>query len=154
MQAQDTARFKRFWPRNERSKEVSMINSNAFDYINVLDATADAAWTRNEVIANNIANATTPGYKREDIDFENELRRALGNMKYKSLDEKVANLRGKDLKARTYKDSVNYSYRLDENNVDIEQENVELVSNQLKYQGVIAGLNAEFQNLSTAMKSS
>lgn len=131
-----------------------MINSNAFDYINVLDATADAAWTRNEVIANNIANATTPGYKREDIDFENELRRALGNMKYKSLDEKVANLRGKDLKARTYKDSVNYSYRLDENNVDIEQENVELVSNQLKYQGVIAGLNAEFQNLSTAMKSS
>ncbi|MCR5772246.1 MAG: flagellar basal body rod protein FlgB [Butyrivibrio sp.] len=131
-----------------------MINSNAFDYINVLDATADAAWTRNEIIANNIANATTPGYKREDIDFENELRRALGYMKYKSLDEKVENLRGSELKGRTYKDSINYSYRLDENNVDIEQENIELVSNQLKYQGVIASLTSEFQNLSTAMRSS
>jgi flagellar basal-body rod protein FlgB len=130
-----------------------MINSNAFDYINVLDATADAAWIRNEIIANNIANATTPGYKREDIDFENELRRALGYMKYKSLDEKVANLRGSEVKGRFYKDSVNYSYRLDKNNVDPEQENIELVSNQLKYQGVIASLTNEFQNLSTAMKA-
>jgi flagellar basal-body rod protein FlgB len=130
-----------------------MINSNAFDYINVLDATADATWVRNEILANNIANATTPGYKREDIDFENELRRALGNMKYKSLDEKVANLRGTKVKGRSFKDSVNYSYRLDENNVDPEQENIELVSNQLKYQGVIAGLTSEFQNLQTAMRA-
>ena len=128
-----------------------MFNSNAFDYINVLDATADAAWIRNEIIANNIANETTPGYKREDIDFENELRRALGYMKYKSLE--VANLRGSEVKGRSYKDSVNYSYRLDKNNVDPEQENIELVSNQLKYQGVIASLTNEFQNLSTAMKA-
>jgi flagellar basal-body rod protein FlgB len=130
-----------------------MINSNAFDYINVLDATADAAWVRNEIIANNIANATTPGYKREDIDFENELRRALGYIKFKSLDEKVANLRGKEVKGRSYLDSANYSYRLDKNNVDPEQENIELVSNQLKYQGVIASLTNEFQNLQTAMRA-
>jgi len=133
-------------------KEVNdLINSNAFDYINVLDSTADAAWTRNEIIANNIANATTPGYKREDIDFETELKRALGDMKYTSLDSKVKNLRGTTIVGRTYVDSPNYSYRLDENNVDIEQENVELVSNQLKYQGVIASLNSEFANLKTAM---
>ncbi len=130
-----------------------MINSNAFDYINVLDATADAAWVRNEIIANNIANATTPGYKREDIDFENELRRALGYIKFKSLDEKVANLRGKEVKGRSFLDSANYSYRLDKNNVDPEQENIELVSNQLKYQGVIASLTNEFQNLQTAMRA-
>ena len=74
-------------------------------------------------------------------------------MKYKSLDEKVANLRGTKVKGRSFKDSVNYSYRLDENNVDPEQENIELVSNQLKYQGVIAGLTSEFQNLQTAMKA-
>ena len=36
-----------------------MINSNAFDYINVLDKAADASWLRNEVIANNIANVDT-----------------------------------------------------------------------------------------------
>ena len=34
-----------------------MINSNAFNYINVLDKTADAAWIRNQAISNNIANA-------------------------------------------------------------------------------------------------
>ena len=58
-----------------------MINSNAYDYINVLDRTADASWMRNEVIGNNIANVNTPGYKRQDVDFENELQQALGDSK-------------------------------------------------------------------------
>ena len=39
-----------------------MIHTGAFNYINVLDKAADAAWIRNEAIGNNIANATTPGY--------------------------------------------------------------------------------------------
>ena len=47
-----------------------MISSNAFDYINVLDKAADASALRNELIANNIANQDTPGYKRQDVDFE------------------------------------------------------------------------------------
>ena len=33
-----------------------MINSNAFSYINVLDRAADASWTRESAIANNVAN--------------------------------------------------------------------------------------------------
>ena len=41
-----------------------MFNSSAFDYINVLDKAADAAWLRNDAISNNIANVDTPGYKR------------------------------------------------------------------------------------------
>ena len=41
-----------------------MVLSNAYNYINVLDKAADASWTRNDVLANNIANADTPGYKR------------------------------------------------------------------------------------------
>ena len=53
-----------------------MINSNVFDYINVLDKAADASWTRNEIIANNIANIDTPGYKRQDLNFEDELESA------------------------------------------------------------------------------
>ena len=32
-----------------------MVNTNAFDYINVLDKAADAAWLRDQCIANNIA---------------------------------------------------------------------------------------------------
>ncbi|WP_026508775.1 flagellar basal body rod protein FlgB [Butyrivibrio sp. MC2013] len=130
-----------------------MINSGVFDYIDVLHSTADAAWKRNDIIANNLANATTPGYKREDLDFEGELARALGNSKYRSLDAKVASLRGQKITGRSYYDSANYSYRLDRNNVDPEQENVELASNQLKYQGVITSLTSQFQNLQTAMKN-
>ena len=61
-----------------------MLNSNAFDYINVMEKAADAAWLRNDAIANNIANATTPGYKRQDISFESELERALGHRRRKA----------------------------------------------------------------------
>jgi flagellar basal-body rod protein FlgB len=131
-----------------------MFNSNAFDYINVLDSAADAAWKRNNILANNIANATTPGFKRQDIDFESQLRQALGESRYTTLDAKVADLRGRVIKGKTYLDHGNYSYRLDKNNVDPEQENVELVSNQLKYQGLIASLTTEFKNLQLAMKGS
>ena len=42
-----------------------MVLSNAYNYINVLDKAADASWTRNDVLANNIANADTPGYKEK-----------------------------------------------------------------------------------------
>ena len=129
-----------------------MINSNAYDYINLLDRTADASWTRNEVIGNNIANVNTPGYKRQDIDFENQLRQALGDSRYITMDAKVKKANKSDLRPRVYLDHVNYSYRLDGNNVDIDTENVELAANQLKYQGIITSLTSEFNNLQAAMK--
>ena len=65
-----------------------MINSSVFDYINVLDKASDASWTRNEIIANNIANVDTPGYKRQDLNFEDELERALGHSRYRTMDYK------------------------------------------------------------------
>ena len=34
-----------------------MINSDVFNYVNVLDKAADGAWMRNQAIAHNIANA-------------------------------------------------------------------------------------------------
>ncbi|GFH90773.1 MAG: flagellar basal body rod protein FlgB [Lachnospiraceae bacterium] len=129
-----------------------MINTNAFDYINVLQKTADAAWIRNDVISNNIANATTPGYKRQDVAFEDELANALGRSRYKSMDDKVADLKINRLRPRTYTDSANFSYRVDGNNVDIETENVTLAANQLKYNGLIDCLDQEFKNLRMVMK--
>ena len=131
-----------------------MINSNAYDYINVLDKAADAAWIRNDAIANNIANVDTPGYKRQDVDFEGELQRALGKSKYTSMDEKVSALKTRDLTPRTYTDSANFSYRLDGNNVDIDTENVTLASNELKYNGIMGAVQTEFANLKTAMSGS
>ena len=129
-----------------------MIQTNAFDYINVLDRAADAAWQRNEAISNNIANVDTPGYKRQDVAFESVLQQALGNNRYESMDDKVANVNLSRLRGRAYVDYANYSYRLDGNNVDIENENVMLAENQLKYQGLISSINQEFTNLQTAMK--
>lgn len=129
-----------------------MIQTNAFDYINVLNRAADAVWQRNEAISNNIANVDTPGYKRQDVAFESVLQQALGNNRYQSMDDKVANVNLSRLRGRAYVDYANYSYRLDGNNVDIENENVMLAENQLKYQGLISSINQEFTNLQTVMK--
>ena len=129
-----------------------MIQTNAFDYINVLNRAADAAWQRNEAISNNIANVDTPGYKRQDVAFESVLQQALGNNRYQSMDDKVANVNLSRLRGRAYVDYANYSYRLDGNNVDIENENVMLAENQLKYQLLISSINQEFTNLQTVMK--
>lgn len=129
-----------------------MINTNAFDYINVLDKAADASWRRNEAISNNIANVDTPGYKRQDVAFEAELEKALGMNRFISMDEKVSSIRTSRLEGKPYTDYANYSYRLDGNNVDIENENVYLAENQLKYQGLLAGINDEFKNLQAVMK--
>ena len=129
-----------------------MIQTNAFDYINVLNRAADAAWQRNEAISNNIANVDTPGYKRQDVAFESVLQKALGNNRYESMDDKVANVNLSRLRGRAYVDYANYSYRLDGNNVDIENENVMLAENQLKYQGLISSINQEFTNLKSVMK--
>lgn len=129
-----------------------MIGTSAFDYINVLDKAADAAWLRNEVIANNISNVDTPGYKRQDVAFESELQKAMGSSRYKSTDAKVAGITSSRLTSRVYTDYAGFSYRLDGNNVDIENENVMLAENQIKYQGLMTSISQEFQNLQSVMK--
>ena len=131
-----------------------MINSDVFNYVNVLDKAADGAWMRNQAIAHNIANVDTPGYKRQDVSFEAELKHALKASKYVSLDEKVDHLNQNGLSRinpRTYSDYSGYSYRLDRNNVDIDTGNVELASNQLKYNALVQSINEEFNNIKTVL---
>lgn len=129
-----------------------MINSNVYDYINVLDKAADASWLRNDAISNNIANADTPGYKRQDVAFESELEKALSSGRYSTMDEKVANLSSNRLQPRTYTDYASFSYRSDGNNVDIETENVVLAKNQIKYEGLLKSITQEFQNIKSVLK--
>lgn len=129
-----------------------MIQTNVFDYIRVLDKAADASWLRNEVISNNLANIDTPGYKRQDVEFESILKKALGSSRYETMDAKVAGLKNRDLRARTYTDYSNYSYRIDGNNVDVDNENVMLAENQLRYRGLITSINQEFANLMAVMQ--
>lgn len=131
---------------------LTMINSSAFDYINVLDKAADASWIRNDAIANNIANVDTPGYKRQDVNFEDQLQKALKDSRYTSIDAKVSNINLSRLNPTTYTDYGSYSYRSDGNNVDIDTENVELASNQIRYQGLTTSISQEFANLQAVMK--
>ncbi|MEG0805155.1 MAG: flagellar basal body rod protein FlgB [Lachnospiraceae bacterium] len=128
-----------------------MINSNLYDYINVLDKAADAGVLRNTAISNNIANDDTPGYKRQDVNFEAVLARELNRSKYTSLDSKIKEVNLSRLNVSTYTDSPGYSYRLDGNNVDIDTENVELAANQIKYQVMIDSMGQEFSRIKTAI---
>ena len=128
-----------------------MLSTNAFDYVNVLDKAADASWKRETVLANNIANVNTPGYKRKDLDFEGILKQELGRCKHTSLDTKIDNLHMDHLNPSVYTDLSNYSYRLDGNNVDIDNEEVEYASEQLRYEGITAGINNEFNRMKSVI---
>jgi flagellar basal-body rod protein FlgB len=45
----------------------------------LLEAAMRGAWTRQTALTNNVANAETPGYRREDVNFETALQRAVGS---------------------------------------------------------------------------
>lgn len=130
-----------------------MIQSGAYDYINVLDRALDASDLRKTVITNNLANINTPGYKRREVDFESLLRQELEQTKWISLDEKVSNLHLDHLKAGVHYDmqAIGYNYRLDGNNVDVDTENVEMASEQIRYQLLSDSVTQEFSRLKTAM---
>lgn len=129
-----------------------MFSSDIYNYINVMNKAADATWLRNTAISNNIANQSTPGYKRQDVDFEGTLQQELNKSKYMSLDDKVKNLHMNHLNVETYTDSSSYSYRLDENNVDPDQEYAELASVQIRYNALIDSMSSEFARIKSVIK--
>ena len=129
-----------------------MINSNAFDYINVVDRALDASYLRETVIANNIANADTPYYKRKDVNFQDVLDDAIDSAKYKTIDQAVTSINTDDLNPIEYTDAENFSYRIDRNNVDIDTENAELASEQLRYQALIQSANLDVSRFRSVIK--
>ncbi len=128
-----------------------MIASGAYNYINVLESVADASWTRNSIISNNIANVDTPGYKRKDLQFEMYLQQELSGGS--SLDAEVADADLNLLNGFTYTDYGTVSYRLDGNNVDIDTESSYLAQNQLKYYTVLDSISQEFTRLKSVIKN-
>lgn len=128
-----------------------MIDSGAYNYINVLSKAAAASATRNEVISNNIANNDTPGYKRQDVSFESYLTAALNG--YSTLDNAVSSINLNSIKADIFTDTSDLSYRLDGNNVDIQTENAYLAENQIRYYTLLDSMNQEFSRLRTAISN-
>ena len=129
-----------------------MISTSAFDYINVLNKAADASWTRESLITNNIANVNTPNYKRRDLNFESVLNEQLGSCKHESLDAKMRTVDLGQLNPMVYTDHSSLSYRLDGNNVDIDTEEAELASEQIKYQALTTSISKEFSRMKSVIK--
>jgi flagellar basal-body rod protein FlgB len=130
-----------------------MINTNIYNYVNVLNKAADAANTRNTLLSNNIANVDTPNYKRKDIDFESLLQAELAGEK--SLDKAVsrANQDLTTLDPQVYTDNSSLSYRTDGNNVDIATEEAYLAENQIRYQALVDLMSQEFSRYSTVLSN-
>ena len=130
------------------------MSSGMFGFVNVLKAAADASWTREEVLTNNIANVDTPNYKRQDVDFTTYLNSALSrtNGGSSSLTNRVNNINYNDVAIRTYTDNSTLSYRTDGNNVDLSTENVELAAEQINYNALIDSMNNEFSRFKAVLK--
>lgn len=130
-----------------------MINTNIYNYINVLDKAADAANSRNEILSNNIANVDTPNYKRKDVAFENYLEQAL--IGPESLDERIADVNAhlSDFGGMTYTDHSTLSYRLDGNNVDMDTESAYLAENQIRYNALVEQIGQEFSRYKTVLSN-
>lgn len=126
-----------------------MINSGAYNYINVLQQAADASWLRNTLLSNNIANVDTPNYKRQDVQFETYLIEQLAGGD--SMDSYVDSMDLSTIEATIYTDQSNLSYRYDGNNVDIDTENTELAKNQIKYNVMTDAISQEFSRIRTAL---
>jgi len=115
---------------------------------NNLEKSLDAAWLRNDIISQNIANVDTPNYKRKEVKFEEFLN---SEMKYSRISNGKSRLTGSgDIKV--VEDYSNYSYRLDGNNVDIEREMAKLAVNTLRYNTLIQRMSGQFNKIRTVIR--
>jgi len=126
-----------------------------FQPMDVMQKGLSAAWTRNAVIRNNLANIETPGFKASYVEFESFFKRAVEETGFvgtrthprhieigtSSLD----NLRPMIFQSR------DLSMRKDGNNVDIESENVRLAQNSIFYNTLMEKLNSEIRRLRLAI---
>ena len=128
---------------------------NVFKPMDLLQKGLGAAWTRNAVIRNNIANVETPGFKASDVEFETLMARALDGSTFKGykthprhIDIGSGNLSSVGPRIIERK---GLSMRMDGNNVDIEDENVKLAQNSLYYNTLLEKLNSEIRRLRMAI---
>lgn len=128
----------------------------------VLTNALQAADLRQQVYANNIANMQTPGYKREDVQFETLLQGAL-----MSSGSSSSSSTGGQTIPISSGNAINWSNGLgvhpvvvqdgtraidnNGNNVDVDAEMAALAENQIKYQTLVADLQARIAREKTAI---
>jgi len=127
-------------------EEIKVLSNLLFTKSNI-ERGLDAAWLRNTVISQNIANVDTPGYKRKVVQFEEFLS---DEMKTGKISKGKSRLYGDDI--RIIEDPSESSYRSDGNNVDIENEMALLAANTLRYNTLIQKINGDFQKLKLVIR--
>ncbi|MDD4698862.1 MAG: flagellar basal body rod protein FlgB [Oscillospiraceae bacterium] len=108
----------------------------------VMEKSLDALWLKQNVISNNIANVDTPGYKSQEVKFENLLSEAVSNS------GDISNLEVPNAVIIKNEDT---SVRVDGNNVDIDTENLELYRTQIQYEYMVQKLSDQYSNIKIAI---
>ncbi|MEO5344113.1 MAG: flagellar basal body rod protein FlgB [Gammaproteobacteria bacterium SHHR-1] len=108
---------------------------------------------RSELLAANLANADTPGYKARDIDFKQILSQEAGQQ------QGLATTHQRHIPLSQGTVSTNQvGYRipeqpsLDGNTVNTEREQVEFASNSLRYQASLEFVNGKIKGLLRSFK--
>ena len=99
-------------------------------------------WTKQQIIAQNIANADTPDYNCKYLEFSGVLREKLrqnGTIKQEL-----------NLAQRVYIDR-NTNDQADKNNVDNDTQQAELARAQLQYDALINQMNGNFTRMRSAL---
>jgi flagellar basal-body rod protein FlgB len=107
--------------------------------IDVLHAALNGLMTRQSVISNNIANASTPGFQASQVDFETALRSAMASDATPPSDPAVVS-------------ATNAPSKQDGNNVNLDGETMSLAETELRYQAIVNAVNGKFQVLKTAIE--
>jgi flagellar basal-body rod protein FlgB len=130
---------------------------NLDQYVGVHAAALEVRSRRGELIANNLANADTPGYQARDLDFRQALARAAGEQTSGVTLSTTsaghiggaasANAAGNpDLKYRTP-----LAPALDGNTVDAQIEQAAFAENAVRYQATLTFINSRLRGLLTAI---
>jgi flagellar basal-body rod protein FlgB len=115
---------------------------------------------RNTAIANNIANADTPGYKRVDVSFESALADAVDADRERlkmDVGSAISAIDGSDVTRQVDEVAPNVmstdttTMRVDGSNVDPDDEMARLSANQLASSTVVSLLDKRFSQFRTAI---
>lgn len=108
---------------------------------------------RTELLAANIANADTPGYKARDIDFESVMRQTAGDGEgLRVTHARHLNSNGAAAGQATAMYRIPTQPTVDGNTVDVQQEQAAFAENSVRYQASLEFLSGRVRGLITAIK--
>ena len=130
--------------------------------VDLLHRAMSANLVRRSVIANNIANANVPNFKRSTVNFESELKRALDSEKQRPALELAqthpshfSNYRERDYQDVQVRRVLDYTstYNNNGNNVDPEQEFMLSLQNQMSYMMFAHALTFEYGQVNQVLRN-